>query len=82
MRAVTDANILVSAPLALAGVPAAIIGLWPDEKFTLPTCAEHLNEIRATLHKPGIAERIAPHKAGHRVNPIRKIAEGIAGFRA
>ena len=77
MRAVLDTNILVSALISPAGHPAAIYDAWEDGKFTLLTCAEHLDELRATLQKPGVAELIKPHQAGRLVNQVRKLAEDI-----
>ena len=49
MRVVLDTNIIVSALLAPAGKPAAIIRIWLDGKFTLLTCAAHLDELGSTL---------------------------------
>ncbi len=61
MRVVIDTNILVSALIVPTGQPAAVIRMWLDGKFTLLTCATHVNELRATLHKPRVAELIKPH---------------------
>jgi putative PIN family toxin of toxin-antitoxin system len=77
MRVVLDTNIIVSALLAPAGKPAAIIRIWLDGKFTLLTCAAHGDELRSTLEKPRVAERIKPHKAGRLVNQVKKLAEDI-----
>lgn len=77
MRVVLDTNIIVSALLAPAGKPAAIIRIWLDGKFTLLTCAVHIDELRSTLQKPRVSERIKPHKAGRLVNLVRKLAEYI-----
>lgn len=77
MRVVIDINILVSALIVPTGQPAAIIRMWLDGKFTLLTCATHVNELRATLHKPRVADLIEPHKAGRLVNQVRKLAEDI-----
>jgi len=78
MRVVLDTNILVSALISAAGHPCTIYDAWEDGKFTLLTCAEHLDELRATLQKPRIAELIKPHKAGRLVNQIKKLAEEIS----
>ena len=78
MRVVLDTNILVSALIAPAGNPAAIYNAWEQGKFTLLTCAEHLDELRATLKKPKVADLIEPYKAGRLVNQIKKLAEDIA----
>ncbi len=77
MRVVLDTNILVSALLSPTGPPAAIYSAWEDGKFTLLTCAEQLNELRATLYKPKIAELIKPHRGGRLVNQIRQLAENV-----
>jgi putative PIN family toxin of toxin-antitoxin system len=77
MRVVLDTNILVSALIAPAGNPAAIYKAWEQGRFTLVTCAEHLDELRATLQKPKVANLIKPYKAGRLVNQIRKLAEDI-----
>ena len=69
-----DTNILVSALVSPGGYPDAIYRAWVDGRFTLLSCAEHLEELRSTLQKPRIAERIHPHKAGRLVNQIRKLA--------
>jgi len=75
MRVVLDTNIIVSAPIGPAGKPAAIIDAWLDGKFTLPTCAAHVDELRATLQKPRVAGRPAnPQEArrGHRSAAVRE----------
>jgi hypothetical protein len=68
----------VSALIAPAGKPAAIINAWLDGKFTLLTCATQVDELRATLQKPRLAELVRPHKAGRLVNQIKKLAEDVA----
>jgi hypothetical protein len=80
MRVVLDTNILVSALISSAGHPAAIYDAWEDGKFTLLTCAEQLDELRATLQKPRIAELIKPHRAGRLVNQIKELAEEISSL--
>lgn len=80
MRVVLDINILVSALMIQTGNPAAIYRAWQEGQFTLLTCVEHLDELRATLRKPAIAERIKPYKAGALVNEVRKLAENVHGL--
>jgi putative PIN family toxin of toxin-antitoxin system len=63
-----------------AGHPAAIYDAWEDGKFMLLTCAEQLDELRATLQKPRIAELIRPHGAGRLVNQIKELAEEISSL--
>jgi uncharacterized protein len=77
MRVVLDTNILISALMIQTGNPAAIYRGWQQGRFTVLTCAEHLDELRATLRKPAIAERIKPYKAGGLVNELKKVAEVV-----
>jgi uncharacterized protein len=77
MRVVLDTNMIVSAIIAPAGTPAAIIDAWLDEKFTLLTCAAEIDELRSTLQKPRVAELVKPHKAGCLDNLIKRFAEDI-----
>ena len=78
MRVVIDVNILVSGLIVPTGQPAAVIKMWLDGKFTLLTCATHVDELRATLHNPRVAELIKPYMAGCRlVNQLRKLAEDV-----
>jgi putative PIN family toxin of toxin-antitoxin system len=77
MRVVLDTNILVSALLVQLGHPAAIYRAWQEGHFTLLTCAEQLGELMATLHKPVIAARIKPYKAGRLVNELKELAETV-----
>jgi putative PIN family toxin of toxin-antitoxin system len=77
MRVVLDTNILISALMIQTGHPAAIYRAWQEGYFTLLTCAEHLDELRATLRKPAVAERIKPYKAGRLVNQIKDLAESV-----
>lgn len=77
MRVVLDTNILVSALMMESGSPATIYSAWQQGYFTLLTCAGHLDELRATLQKPRIAERIKPHKAGRLVNELKELAKAI-----
>jgi uncharacterized protein len=76
-RVVLDTNVLISALMVQTGKPAAIYRAWQEGHFTLLTCAEHLDELRATLSKPAIAERIKPYKAGGLVNELKGLAEMV-----
>src|SRR5690348_17187983 len=50
---------------------------WESGKFTLLSCAEHLNELRAMLQKPRVADLIKPYTAGRLVNQIKRLAEDV-----
>ncbi len=77
MRVVLDTNILVSRLIAPAGTSAKIVDGWRAGLFTLLTCEAQIDELRATLRKPRVAELIKPHQAGRLVNRVRKLAEII-----
>jgi uncharacterized protein len=53
---------------------------WQDDQFTLLTCVEQLDELRATLRKHAIAELIKPYKAGRLVNELARFAEIVGGL--
>jgi putative PIN family toxin of toxin-antitoxin system len=80
MRSALDTNILVSSLLTSRGHPAAIYRLWREGRFTLITCEEHLDELRATLRKPALAARIKPYDAGRLVNEIRRVAHMVTSL--
>jgi uncharacterized protein len=80
MRVVLDTNILAPALISPIGHPAAIYDAWENGKFTLLTCVEHLDEVRATLRKPRVAAITKPYKAGRLVNQIKRLAEEIGSL--
>jgi putative PIN family toxin of toxin-antitoxin system len=75
VRVALDTNILISSLLLASGHPAAIYREWIAGRFTLVTCEEQIEELRAALQKPALAERIRPHRAGRLVNELRRVAE-------
>jgi putative PIN family toxin of toxin-antitoxin system len=50
---------------------------WQQGRLTLLTCPEYLDELRATLRKPALAERIKPYRAGGLVNEVKELGETI-----
>jgi putative PIN family toxin of toxin-antitoxin system len=55
IRAVLDANVIVSAVLTPAGVPAQVLDAWRDERFALLVSPAILEEIARVLEYPKIA---------------------------
>ena len=55
IRAVLDANVVVSAVLTPAGIPAQILDSWRDERFALLVSPAILEEIARVLEYPRIA---------------------------
>lgn len=80
MRIVLDTNILVSALLVQVGHPAAIYRAWHEGHFRVLTCAEQLEELRATLRKPALTARIRPYASGRLVNELKDLAEVIGSL--
>lgn len=72
IRAVLDANVLVSAVLSPAGVPGQILDAWRAERFALLVSAPILEEIARVLDYPRIARL-------HRW-PRGKVQEFVAEF--
>ena len=57
IRAVLDANVLVSAILSPKGIPAKILSAWRDEKFLALVSTAILDEIGRVLRYPKITKR-------------------------
>lgn len=74
MRLVIDTNVLVSALLAGASLPAQLILLWRAGRFDLLTAAEQLDELARVTRYPKIRERLSPALAGRLVNDLRALA--------
>jgi len=74
VRLVVDTNILVSALLAAASLPAQLIVLWRAGRFQLLTAAEQLDELMRVTRYPKIRARLPPVLAGRLVNDLRGLA--------
>ena len=57
IRAVLDANVLVSGILSPGGTPGAVIAAWRKQRFLLITSLAILTEIERVLSAPKIARR-------------------------
>ena len=57
MRAVLDANVLVSALVSPNGVPAEVLKAWRDERFQPVTSQAILSEIDRVLRYSKIRKR-------------------------
>jgi uncharacterized protein len=73
MRVILDTNILISALMVQSGTPGAIYRAWINGAFILLTCKKQLDELRRTLRKPTVAERIRPHRAGRLINELKAL---------
>lgn len=55
IRAVLDANVIVSAVLTTAGIPARILDAWRTERFALLVSSPILEEVARVLEYPRLA---------------------------
>lgn len=74
MRVVLDTNVLVSALLITASVPAQLISLWRQGRFDLLTAPAQLDELMRVTRYPKIRTRLQPALAGRLVNELRDLA--------
>lgn len=80
MRVVLDTNVLISALLAQASLPAHLLRLWREGRFVLITSAEQLDELARVTRYPKIRERLAPALAGRLINELRDVATVVTGL--
>jgi putative PIN family toxin of toxin-antitoxin system len=57
IRAVLDANVVVSGILSENGTPGKILKAWYEDRFHLVVSPAILDELRRVLHYPRIARR-------------------------
>jgi putative PIN family toxin of toxin-antitoxin system len=57
IRAVLDANVLVSALINPTGTPARLVALWRAERFTVVVSDALLRELYEVLHYPKLLVR-------------------------
>jgi uncharacterized protein len=74
MRVVLDTNVLVSALLSSASLPAHVLTRWREGRFELLLSAEQLDELMRVNRHPKIRERLPPVLAGRLINELRDVA--------
>ena len=75
MRAVLDANVLVSSLLSRTGAPARLLELWLAGEFELVVCETLLEEIERTMAHTKIAARVNADDRVEFVRVVRELAE-------
>ena len=78
MRAVLDANVLVSALISRVGAPARLVELWLDGEFELVVCKTLLDEVQRTLNQPKISGRVASEDALRFIRLLQEVGEVVA----
>jgi putative PIN family toxin of toxin-antitoxin system len=74
LRAVVDANVLISAVLSQRGAPARVVRAWLDGVFELVASPLLLAEIERALAYPKLRERIPQEDAVRLVDLLRRSA--------
>ena len=74
---VVDTNVLVSALLSPASMPAQVVTLWRQGRFTLLTAAPQLDELARVTRYPKVRARLNPALAGRLVNELHDLAETV-----
>ena len=80
MRLVIDTNILISALLVSASLPAHLVVLWRVGRFDLLTSAEQVEELMRVSRYPKIRARLTPALAGRLINDLREVAIMVANL--
>ena len=78
MRAVLDANVLVSALISRVGAPARLVELWLEGEFELVVCKTLLDEVQRTLNQPQISGRVASEDALRFIWLLQEAREVVA----
>jgi len=74
VRVVIDTNVLISALLSSASLPAHLILLWREGRFEVLTSVGQLDELIRVTRYPKVRERLAPALAGRLINELRDVA--------
>ena len=77
MRAVLDANVLVSALLSVSGAPARLLERWLTGDFDLVLSQTLLVEVERTLASAKIRGRVAAADAASFLALLRELAEVV-----
>jgi predicted nucleic acid-binding protein len=80
MRVALDTNNFGFRPFGPVGTPGSDLSGLAGRVFYAPGCTLQLDELWATLHKPTIAARIKPYKAGRLVNELKDLAENVGSL--
>jgi putative PIN family toxin of toxin-antitoxin system len=77
VRVVLDTNVLVSALLMEASLPARLLAHWRQGRFTLLTATAQLDELTRVTRYPKLRARLKPALAGRLVNDLRELAVSV-----
>ena len=77
MRALFDANVLISGLLSRTGAPAQLLAKWLEGEFELVVTDRLLAELEATLARPKLRRHLAEEEARGFLALLRSLAEWI-----
>jgi len=80
LRIVLDTNLLISALISKHGTPALLIDAWDDDRFTLISSAEQLEEFKTVSRRERLAPFIKRSDAGRFVNQLQAEALILKGL--
>lgn len=72
MLVVLDSNVLLSAILSPAGIPAKLHEAWRQKRFELATCIEQIEEIRKASRYPRFRAALQPFRFGILINNLSR----------
>lgn len=78
MRALLDANVLVSALLSKRGAPAQLVERWLAGEFELIVCEQLLGEIASTFASPKLSSRIEADAAAGFVQLLGELGDLVS----
>jgi len=78
VRAVLDANVLVSALISRVAAPARLVELWLEGDLELVVCKTLLDEVQRTLNQPKISGRVASEDALRFIRLLQEVGEAVA----
>jgi uncharacterized protein len=74
LKAVLDTNILISGLTSPKQIPARLLELWLQGRFTLVTSQWQLEEFKRVSRYAQIRQRIPAHVVGQFVNAMKALA--------
>ena len=77
MRAVLDANVLISALLSKTGAPPILVERWLAVELELVVGEQLLEEVRRTLTSPKLRDRFDAGQVEAFVELLRELAEPV-----
>jgi len=77
VRAVLDANVLVSALISRMGAPARLVELWLEGEVEFVVCKTLLDEVERTLNQPKLSGRVASEDALRFIRLLEEVGEVV-----